>query len=123
MFGKLKAAVGDSATKKITTILEPHIGEVMEKMRQLSPKAISHNESYQSKVITPARLAILAASSGASKLLPKFDEKFERCMFHLRDELVDTSGEVIKFVPDFKAKLPETIKAGISLPIAEKTEQ
>ncbi|SFC77750.1 hypothetical protein [Pseudoalteromonas denitrificans] len=114
MFGKLKAAAGDAATSKATKILEPHIQPVLEKMRTLSPASISHNESYQSKVITPAKIAVLAATSGLSKLIPQFDEKFNHCMFHLRNELVDVSGDTVKLVPNFKEALPQALKEGLT---------
>jgi len=114
MFGKLKSAAGDAATTKATRMLEPHIQPILGKMRTLSPACISHNESYTNKVILPAKIAVLAATSGLSKLIPQFDEKFNHCMFHLRNELVDLSGDTVKLIPNFKEVLPVALKEGLT---------
>jgi len=115
MFGKLKAAVADNAAEKGVLLLEPHIAPIMEEIKKLSPESISHDESYLNKIISPAKLTILAASSGMTKLIPQFDEKFTHCMFHLRDQLVDLSGEKIDLIPDFKDRLPQVLKEGLKL--------
>ncbi|REL26558.1 hypothetical protein DXX93_08175 [Thalassotalea euphylliae] len=113
MLGKLKAAAGDAATNKAASMLAPHINPVIEKMQQLSPKAIAHDASYTEKIIEPAMTTITAAAGGLTKLLPNFDEKFNACMFHLRNELLDLSGETVGLTPNFTERLPQVLAEGL----------
>ena len=113
MLGKLKAAAGDAATNKAANMLAPHINPVIEKVQQLSPQAIAHDDSYTEKVIEPAMMTITLAASGLNKLLPNFEEKFNACMFHIRNELLDLSGETVALTPNFTERLPQVLAEGL----------
>ncbi|CAH1608032.1 hypothetical protein BTO01_13820 [Vibrio jasicida] len=115
MFGKLKAAAGDAANNKAATLITAHVEPVMEEIQGLSPTIIMEDDTYQSHVIEPTLVALQAASSGVTSMVPNFDEKFGTCMFHLRSELLELSEDKVELIADFKQQLPTAVMEGLKL--------
>lgn len=113
MLGKLKNLAGSAALKpvvdKVTPMLEPHL----EKIKALSPAAVQDDEQFKTTLIAPTLTAIAASTSGVTKMIPKFDEKFTNAMLHLRDELIIFDGNSVKLVDGFQGKLPTVLLEGL----------
>ncbi|HTU58622.1 MAG TPA: hypothetical protein VMF89_09310, partial [Polyangiales bacterium] len=71
----------------------------------LGVASLRDDASYAMHVIQPAYLALAAAVSGATKLIPQFEERFTRLMHALRDELLIFEGETVRLVEDYQARL------------------
>ena len=113
MFGKLKEAAGNGAVQKLIDMAAPGLkDQLIENLNKVNPDAVKHDESYEEKVINPLNLTVSASSSGATKLIPGFDSKFKVAMLHLRDELIDATGDSVKLVEGFDKKLPDVLKSG-----------
>jgi hypothetical protein len=113
MFGKLKDAAQNGAVQKLLELVAPELKDkLLDAMDKIDPSMIKHDESFEEKVINPIKLSILAASSGATKLIPQFDAKFRVAMLHLRDELIEVSDTKISLAEGFDKKLPDVLKSG-----------
>ncbi|MET0384852.1 MAG: hypothetical protein ABW321_02780 [Polyangiales bacterium] len=113
MFGKLKDLAGASALEKALTTAEPVVAEHLAKVQALGAEVVGDDGKFASQVISPAYLAIVAASQGAAKLVPQLEERFSRIMFSLRDELVVIEGTTARLVDDFRAQLPAALSKSI----------
>ena len=113
MFGKLKDMAGGNATQVLIDKAAPEIKrKLQEVLSKVDANTVNHDDSFAQKVIPPLKMAVDASSSGATKLIPGFDNKFETAMFHLRDELIVTNDVNLELANDFDARLPEVLKAG-----------
>lgn len=113
MFGKLKELAGNSAAQKVIDMIAPGLKDkLLSTLEDASPSAIANDDNFDSKVIEPVKLSIVAASGGVTKMLPGFDAKFKIAMLHLRDELLVLDGEAVALVNDFDKKLPDVLKSG-----------
>ena len=123
MLGKLKKGIaaakdkaGDgamaTAVEKISPALAPHI----KKLQDMDVAVIINDESFKEKFINPTLVAIAAATSGASKMIPKFDNRFTGAMLHIRDEILNMDEEknTITLVDKYQDKLPDVLKEGLS---------
>jgi hypothetical protein len=48
---------------------------------------------------------VLAAASGATKLIPQFEERFKSIMLALRDELLVFEENRVRLVDDYQSRL------------------
>ena len=119
MFGKLKDIAGSGALQKLIDKVGPEIKlKLQECLATVDSGIISDDASYGQNVIGPVKLAVEASASGATKLVPHFDDKFDIAMLHLRDELIVTQGAGVALVEDFDQRLPDVLKSGF-----EKTRE
>lgn len=109
MFGKLKEMASSGAVERVVAAVEPVVREHLAKAQILGAAIVRDDVSYAAKVVQPAYLAIVAASSGATKLIPQFDTRFSRVMLALRDELVLIEGDTVRLVDDFQSRLPPVL--------------
>jgi|GEM_PF-1044749 len=113
MLGKLKKMasgnIGDEMLEKYAPELKAKLDEVI---TSVNAEVVTNNESYLEKVVPPVRIALDSAASGATKLIPGFNKKFDVAMLHLRDELVVASEGSLSLAGDFDERLPEVLKAG-----------
>jgi len=113
MFGKLKDMAGGNATQILIEKAAPEIKrKLQEVLSKVDANTVNNDDSYAQKVIPPLKLAVESSASGATKLVPGFDNKFETAMFHLRDELIVTNDYNLDLAQDFDARLPEVLKTG-----------
>jgi hypothetical protein len=91
MFGKLKEMAGGNITQALVDKAGPEIKrKLQEVLSKVDANTVNNDDSYAQKVIPTLKMAVEASASGATKLVPGFDNKFEAAMFHLRDELIAT---------------------------------
>jgi hypothetical protein len=109
MLGKLKDMAGSAALEKAIASLEPTFTEHVSKVQSLGADVIRDDVRYAQFVVEPTYLAILSASSGATKLIPEFKDRFSRLMLRVRDDLLVLEGTTVSLVEDFKAKLPKVL--------------
>jgi len=114
MFGKLKEMAGSAASDKVIEKLIPFVNEHLSACLRLGAPALKQDDTFTQQVIHPAYLATTAAVSGATSLIPQFKERFTKAFFLLRDELLEFSEEGVTLVPDFKARLPVTLKQALA---------
>jgi len=118
MFGKLKEQMAGSATDKVVARiggdLEPHI----QALKQFKASDIQDDSLFESKITQPALIAIAAASSGVTQLIPGFNQKFSLALRHVRNELVCYDGDQVNLVDDYAERLPDVLKAGLAQPAA-----
>lgn len=110
MLGKLKDGMGGKALAAIEGLLHGQL----EKLTALSPEVVRDDESFRAKFTTPAVLAIATASGGASALIPRFNQRAEKALFHLRDELVIEKEGRLALAENYRERLPGVIKAGFA---------
>ena len=113
MLGKLKGKMSDNVADKAIEKLMPMIQEKIGKIQTLSAADVSDDANFKSRVIAPSLIAVSAASSGATKLLPDFENRFSAAMFHLRNELVTIDGDTVALVDDYQKRLPTVLKEGL----------
>jgi len=117
MFDKFKNAVADNA---IRSAIEKYSGKIAEKLPEitaLKPHDVRDDARFHSAVIAPALAKVVAASNGATRFVPGFDERFSRAMLHLRDKLVvvDTAAGKVSLVPDYEDRVSEVLIDGFKL--------
>ncbi len=112
MLGGLKDKIGGGAIEKAVKTFAPALTEHLDKIKTLKPTDINDDAKFNSLVISPMLISILAASGGVTKLVPKFDDRFKSAMFHVRNELIETDGNNVKLVDDVQAKLPSVLAEG-----------
>lgn len=113
MFGKLKEMAGGNATQALVEKAGPEIKQkLQEVLSKVDANIVNDDDSFVQKVIPPLKLAVESSASGATKLVPGFDNKFDTAMFHLRDELIVTSDNNLDLAQDFDERLPEVLKTG-----------
>jgi len=113
MFGKLTEMVGGNATQVLADKAGPEIKrKLQELLSKTDANTVNDDDSFAQKIIPPLKVAVDASASGATKLVPGFDNKFESAMFHLRDELIVTNDYNLDLANDFDARLPEVLKEG-----------
>lgn len=113
MFGKLKEASGGAAMQRAVDAISPKLMEQTEKLKELDPAIVSDDESFTEKFSKPALLGVAAATGGVSALIPRFDDRFNAAMLHMRDELLVLDGGRVEFVEGFKERLPDVMLAGL----------
>ncbi len=113
MLGKLKAMAGEGAMKKAVDAVSPALNEHLEVVRELDPAQVRDDETFRARVIQPALLAVTAASSGLTSLVPRFEERFARALFHLRNELVVVEDGSVRLADDFQGRLPGVLMEGL----------
>jgi len=107
MLGKLK----ENASAKALAVIEPLVATQLEKLAQLPPATVRDDASFRSKFVSPSILAVAAASGGATALVPGFNQRIEGLLFRLRDELVVEKEGRLALVDDYRARLPELVRA------------
>lgn len=109
MLGKLKDMASAAGLEKTVSSIEPVVREHLSKVKALGAEIIRDDARYAAQVVQPAYLAVVAASSGVTKLIPQFEERFGRVMLALRDELVVIEEGAVRLVDDFQARLPKVL--------------
>jgi len=114
MLGKLKNAVGDSAIRSAINTYADRISQKLEEVTRLAPADVSDDARFRNKVIAPTLIVVVASASGATKLIPNFDQRFDRAMLHVRDQLiiVDTANNKISLAPDYKSRVGDVLVEG-----------
>jgi hypothetical protein len=125
MLGKLKGNLSafknqaegplmQSAINKLAPELTPHL----EKITSLEPDTVLNDASYKERFVEPTAMALMATSGGITSMIPGFNERFERSMLLVRDELVivDEANRSVSLHRDFAIRLPSVLLAGIKLP-------
>jgi hypothetical protein len=114
----VKFGLADLAEKALLQKVASHVAPVLEeqlpKIRALSASKLQDDSFFASYVVQPAWLAVVAASSGLTKLYPPLEQRFGVLMQHLRNELVVFDGESVSLVDDLPKKLPAAIVAGLN---------
>jgi hypothetical protein len=105
VLGKLKDLASAGAMEKAIGAVEPIVREHLAKATTLGVASLRDDASYVTHVVQPAYLALVAAVSGATKLIPQFEERFTRLMHALRDELLVFEGETVRLVEDYQSRL------------------
>ena len=112
MLGNLKNKLGDGAVQKAIDKFAPEIENQLKKITDMNADDVRSDEKFKSKVVAPALIAASAASSGATKLIPKFDIKFTNALFNVRNELVNTDTDKISLVEGYEKQLPDVLMKG-----------
>lgn len=114
MFNKLKNAVGESALKSAIEKYSHRIAEKLPEIAALKAADVLDDARYRSIVVAPALAKVVAASNGATGLIPEFNERFARAMLHLRNELVtiDEVSQQVSLVPGYEARVSEVLLEG-----------
>lgn len=109
MLTKLKEMANTAALEKVVASFEPVVRQHLSQVQALGAAVIRDDASYAANVVRPAYLAVVAATSGATKIIPQFEDRFQRVMLALRDELVLIEGTSVTLVEDFQTKLPAVL--------------
>ena len=112
MFGNLKDKLCDSAVDKAINKFAPSLKEHMDTIKTLKPTDIQDNIKFKTMIISPMLISVSASSGGVTKLIPKFDERFQSAMLHVRNELVLVENDKVKLVEDSETKLPNVLLDG-----------
>jgi hypothetical protein len=117
MFDKFKNAVADNA---IRSAIEKYSGRITEKLPEIAhlpPLDVRDDARFHTTVIAPALAKVVAASSGATRLIPDFDQRFSRAMLYLRDQLVriDEPAGKVSLVPGYEARVSDVLVEGFKL--------
>ena len=112
MFGKLKDNLGSGAIDKAVNKFAPSLSVHMNKIKELKPTDVLDNVKFNSMVISPMLLSISASSGGVTKLIPKFDQRFQSAMLHVRDELILIEDDKIKLAENSQTRLPTVLVEG-----------
>ncbi len=118
MLGKLKK-LADKATQtgmadKAIDKLCPELKTHLEKLNHFKASELSCDTTFTDKFITPAKLALAVSTYGATKLIPRFEERFTLAMLHTRDEicLIDTDNNKVVLTTDAMERLPQVLQEG-----------
>ena len=84
----------------------------MDDIKSLKPTDILDDVKFSTMVISPMLLSFSASSGGATKLIPKFDERFRAAMLHVRNELVLVENDKVKLAENSQSLLPKTLIEG-----------
>ena len=109
MLEKLKEMASTAALEKAVASFEPVVREHLSRAQALGASVLRDDASYSANVVRPAFLAVIAAASGATKLIPHFEDRFGRVMLALRDELVLIEDNGVRLVDDFHKRLPSVL--------------
>jgi hypothetical protein len=113
MLRKLKKMISGSVTDDLIAQYTPEIKhKLQEVLSGVEANVVNDDGSYLQKVVPPVRLAVESAASGATKLIPSFDQRFDLAMLHLRDELIVSHENNLSLVDDFDEHLPDVLKSG-----------
>jgi hypothetical protein len=118
MLGKLKDMAGkaagngilDKAVKKICPQLQPQ----MDKLKDFNGNELRCDDTFTSKFVNPTLTILAAATSGVTKLIPGFEQRFTTAMLHTRDELCLICPETNKVTlsSDLPQRLPQVLLEG-----------
>lgn len=117
MFGvvdKLKSKFGNSAVEKVQQQIEAKVKPYIKSFTDLTPADLNNDAVFYSKVISPAKTSVELSTSGATKLVPKFDDKFKNMMLKARNELVIISDSKVTLVEGFEGKIGTVVKTGFT---------
>jgi hypothetical protein len=105
MLGKLKDLASAGVSEKVVGTVEPIIREHVAKAQALGIASVRDDATYLAHIVQPAYLSVLAAASGATKLIPQFEERFKKVMHALRDELLIFEEDKVRLVEDYQTRL------------------
>jgi hypothetical protein len=113
MLGKLKGMASSGALDKAVGLLSPGMQQNLDQIKQYNVSDMQDDDKFGALVSKPALIAFTASAGGVTKLIPGFDDKFMRMMVHLRNELIDLSGDFPKLQDGFQEKLPAVLMDGL----------
>ena len=113
MLGKLKKMAAGGALDKIVGSLSPELQGTLQNITKFNVADLQEDEKFHGLISKPALMSITASSGGVTKLIPGFESKFMNMMLHLRNELVDLSGDTPKLQDGFQEKLPTVLMDGL----------
>lgn len=113
MLGKLKKMASSGAVDQIVGKISPDLQKQLQAITSFNVSDLQDDDHFGQLVSQPALLSITASSGGITKMIPGFEEKFMGMMLHLRNELVDLSGEMPKLQEGFQEKLPTVLLEGL----------
>ncbi|HMK36038.1 MAG TPA: hypothetical protein VK463_13280 [Desulfomonilaceae bacterium] len=84
------------------------------KVLELAGNEIKCDETFINRFIKPTLGAMALATSGATRLILKFDQRFTMAMLHTRDELVivPEDSDRVSLTEDFQERLPTVLLEG-----------
>jgi len=117
MFNKLKGGIdavkgamdGGMMAQVINTIT-PHVQPHLDKVLDMNADAVQNDDEFKSTIVSPALVAVSAASSGSTSLIPRFEERFNIAMLHIRDELVVCEDGKVSLANDSQSRLPSVLE-------------
>jgi len=117
MFDKFKNAAGDLALKSAVEKYGSRIAEKLPELTTLKAADVRDDAIYHSRVVAPALSKVVAASNGATRMIPDFDRRFARAMLHMRNQLVviDVASDKVSLVRGYEARVNEVLLEGFSL--------
>lgn len=116
MFSGLKEKLGATAIETAVNKFSPMLTEQMAKITSLKASDVNDDENFESVIVSPILMAINAASIGTTKLIPNFDDRFKSAMYHIRNELVETDGDSVRFIEGSKERLPQILLESMKSP-------
>ena len=118
MFGKLKGmaekAAGNGMIDKAVEKICPELQPQLNKLKNFDGNELRCDDTFSSKFITPTLTTLAVATSGLTKLIPGFEQRFTRALFHTRDELCLICPETNKvtLASDLQQRLPQVLLDG-----------
>jgi len=117
MFDKFKSAVADNAIRSAIEKYSPRIAEKLPEITALEPIDVRDDARFHTSTIAPALAKVVAASGGATKLIPDFEQRFSRAMLHLRNQLVviDEPKGKVSLIPGYRDRVSQVLIEGFKL--------
>lgn len=114
MFDKLKNAAGDVAIKSAIDKYSQRIAERLPEITTQKAADVRDDARYHALIVAPALSKVVAASNGATRLIPDFDQRFSRAMLHVRDQLVvvDAAADKVSLVRGYESRVSEVLLEG-----------
>lgn len=118
MFNKLeggidavKGAMDSGAMTLAIDTITPHVQPHLDKVLEMNTDDVQNDDQFKSKIVSPALIAVSAASSSATALIPRFYERFNIAMLHIREELVICDDGKVSLADDSQSRLPSVLEA------------
>ena len=113
MFGKLKEKAVNGAISKVEELAGPTIKEKVDTFKSLTPSDVQDDAKYTAVIVNPiwslVKLQIGPAESLAKKVGIDVQDKIEKGLFHVRDELISVQDDKVKLDPEFNSKIVPTL--------------
>ncbi len=114
MIGALKEKAVAKAMALLEADFRARIADKIELFKSLKPTDVYDDEKYANLVVNPLWLYVKLQSSGALAALQKIsnvdvEQRFRKGLFHVRNELIQISGDAVQLDPNFSDKVGPTL--------------